>query len=63
MTKAVTPTSVEASVAGFIVWLARQRPSDDERQHCPERVQRSCAGNTNNTPRVASQTKRLTTPT
>jgi hypothetical protein len=33
MTKAVASTSVEASVAGFIVWLARQRPPGDERQY------------------------------
>jgi hypothetical protein len=40
MTKALTSTSVDASVAGFIVWLARQRLSGDERRYCPERVGR-----------------------
>jgi hypothetical protein len=40
MPNAVTDTSVEATMVSFIVWLARKRPSGDERRHCPERVER-----------------------
>jgi hypothetical protein len=35
-----SPVSVEATVAGFIVWLARQHIPFDQRQRCPDIVQR-----------------------
>jgi hypothetical protein len=40
MTSAAPSTSVESSVAGFIVWLARQRSPIDQRRHCPDTVER-----------------------
>jgi hypothetical protein len=33
-------TSVESAAAGFIVWLARQRPPGDQRRYAPGCVER-----------------------
>jgi hypothetical protein len=40
MTSAAPPTSVESTVAGFIVWLARQRSPFNRRHQCPDIVER-----------------------
>lgn len=33
-------TLLDATVAGFIVWLAHQNPPHDERTYCPAHVER-----------------------
>lgn len=40
MSNSEVSTSIEATVAGFIVWLARQSPPPDQRQYCPTHVER-----------------------
>lgn len=40
MTKpAITDSAVSVTMAGFIVWLAHQRPSREDRRLCPEQVE------------------------